>query len=45
MNKDKLEVIKVVSLAIIAISTAVISWRMGEVISYLSDLVQLTAGS
>ncbi|MDM5311246.1 hypothetical protein [Peribacillus frigoritolerans] len=42
MDKDKLELIKVVSLAVIAISSAIIAWRMGKVINYLYDLVMLS---
>ncbi|WP_338788233.1 hypothetical protein [Metabacillus sp. FJAT-53654] len=38
MDKDKLELIKVGSLAVIAISLAVIAWRMGKVVSYLFDI-------
>ena len=42
MDKGKLELIKVVSIAVIAISSAVIAWRMGNVINYLYDLVMLS---
>ncbi|WP_411334338.1 hypothetical protein ACK1LH_01965 [Metabacillus indicus] len=38
MGKYALELIKVVSLAIIAISLAIIAWRMGDVVNYLYDL-------
>jgi hypothetical protein len=39
VDKDNLELIKVVSLAVIAISSAIIAWRMGKVVNYLYDLV------
>ncbi|MGM1036026.1 MAG: hypothetical protein ACQEXK_27120 [Bacillota bacterium] len=42
MNKDNLELIKVVSLAVIAISSAIIAWIMGKVVNYLYDLVMLS---
>ncbi|WP_268788376.1 hypothetical protein [Rossellomorea vietnamensis] len=38
MEKDNLELIKVGSLAVIAISLAVIAWRMGDVVNYLYDI-------
>ncbi|MGZ9815647.1 hypothetical protein ACXM0N_06915 [Peribacillus simplex] len=42
MDKGKLELIKVVSLAVIAISSAIIAWGMGKVVNYLYDLVMLS---
>ncbi|WP_342043881.1 hypothetical protein [Bacillus sp. OTU2372] len=39
MNKDQLEVIKVGSLAIIAISLVIITWKMGKMVKLLHDLV------
>ncbi|GGF28810.1 hypothetical protein GCM10010954_29870 [Halobacillus andaensis] len=42
MNRDPLELVKVVSLAIIAVSMAVIAWRLGKVADYLYDLVMLS---
>jgi uncharacterized membrane protein YqgA involved in biofilm formation len=39
VNKDQLEVLKVGSLAIIAISLAIIAWKMGKVVNLLHDLV------
>jgi hypothetical protein len=42
VDKGKLELIKVVSLAVIAISSAIIAWRMGKVVNYLYDLVMLS---
>ncbi|MGW8429285.1 hypothetical protein ACWGJQ_28300 [Peribacillus simplex] len=42
MDKGKLELIKVVSLAVIAISSSIIAWRMGKVVNYLYDLVMLS---
>lgn len=39
MDKGSLELIKVVSLAVIAISSVVIALRMGNVANYLYDLV------
>ncbi|MDM5291814.1 hypothetical protein QUF81_00685 [Peribacillus simplex] len=44
MDKGKLELIKVVSLAVIAISSGIIAWRMGKVVNYLYDLVMLGNG-
>ncbi|WP_268874500.1 hypothetical protein [Rossellomorea aquimaris] len=38
MEKDTLELIKVGSLAVIAISLAIIAWRMGDVVNYLYDI-------
>lgn len=35
MNKEQLEVIKVGSFVIIAISLGIISWRMGSVVNLL----------
>jgi hypothetical protein len=39
VNREQLEVIKVVSLVIIAISLGIIAWRMGSVVNLLKDLV------
>jgi hypothetical protein len=38
LEKDQLELIKVGSLAVIAISLAIIAWRMGDVVKYLYDI-------
>lgn len=38
MEKDSVELIKVGSLVVIAISMAVIAWRMGDVVNYLYDI-------
>ncbi|WP_280512981.1 hypothetical protein [Rossellomorea vietnamensis] len=38
MEKDTVELIKVGSLAVIAISLAIIAWRMGDVVNYLYDI-------
>lgn len=38
MEKNTLELIKVGSLAVIAISLAIIAWRMGDVVNYLYDI-------
>ncbi|WP_316568903.1 hypothetical protein [Neobacillus sp. YIM B06451] len=38
MNKQKLEVIKAGSLVVIAISLAVIAWKMDGVINYLYQI-------
>ncbi|WP_256503919.1 hypothetical protein [Rossellomorea sp. KS-H15a] len=38
MAKDTIELIKVGSLVVIAISMAVIAWRMGDVVNYLYDI-------
>ncbi|WHX98037.1 hypothetical protein [Neobacillus sp. DY30] len=39
VNKDQLEVIKVGSLAVIAISLVIIAWKMEKVVKLLHDLV------
>jgi hypothetical protein len=38
LEKDTVELIKVGSLAVIAISLAIIAWRMGDVVNYLYDI-------
>jgi hypothetical protein len=38
LEKDTLELIKVGSLTVIAISLAIIAWRMGDVVNYLYDI-------
>ena len=38
MNKEKLEVIKVGSFVVIAISLAIIAWKMEGVIEYLYQI-------
>gem|GEM_PF-6233583 len=45
MNKELLEVIKVGSLVIIAISLGIIAWRMGSVVNLLKDLVLVSGNS
>ncbi|WP_286675931.1 hypothetical protein [Rossellomorea vietnamensis] len=40
MAKDTIELIKVGSLVVIAISMAVIAWRMGDVVNYLYDIAR-----
>ncbi|MDR7001114.1 hypothetical protein [Neobacillus niacini] len=42
MDKEKLEVIKVGSLVIMAISLGIIAWKMVWVVNYLYDLVKLS---
>jgi hypothetical protein len=42
VNKEQLEVIKVGCLAVIAVSLAIIAWKMGKVVNYLYDIVQLS---
>lgn len=42
VNKEQLEVIKVGSLVIIAISLEIIAWRMGSVVNLLKDLVMVS---
>jgi hypothetical protein len=42
VNKEQLEVIKVGSLVIIAISLGIIAWRMGSVVDLLKDLVMVS---
>jgi len=42
VDKEKLEVIKVGSLAVIAVSLAIIAWKMRKIVNYLYDLVQLS---
>ncbi|WP_255408425.1 hypothetical protein [Halobacillus sp. Marseille-P3879] len=42
MNKDLLDLMKTVSLVLIAVTLVIIAWRLGEIAGYLYDLVMLS---